>query len=75
MTPTYWVDSDLSHCLQCQVELTVHEDYEPILCHECVGTYERVERAWGTIIIVAAIAIYLVAVTVGVKFYEWNWPT
>lgn len=63
-----------AHCLGCQVELAVDQDYEPILCHRCVGTYEHVERAWGTIIIVAAIAIYLLAVTVGVKFWAWNWP-
>ena len=63
-----------AHCQICGIELDVHEDWEPIYCQRCVIRDERFERALGTFIILGVIIIYILGDTIGLKFWEWNWP-
>ena len=63
-----------AHCLNCAGVLPLPASIEPVVCDGCVNRRENTQRAWGTMIICLAIVAYYLAVTVGVKFWEWNWP-
>ncbi len=63
-----------AHCLNCHGVLPLPASVEPVVCDDCVQRMEKTQRALGTVLICLALAAYLLAVTVGVKFWEWNWP-
>jgi len=74
----YWGEEFemIARCFNCQKPLDIGDGtgLDPIYCADCVRGWEKAQRAWGTILIVLALVIYILSVTIGPKLLEWNWP-
>jgi len=66
----------IGRCYFCKKSVDIEDSMglDPIYCADCVRRWEKVQRAWGTILIVLAIVVYLLSVTIGPKLVDWNWP-
>ena len=66
----------IARCHICKKSLDIGDSagLDPIYCADCVRSWEKVQRAWGTILLVLAIVVYFLSVTIGPEIWAWNWP-